>query len=513
MTGEPHICSETASRGSGSAGVPPACGPEARVPSAETNGPNELVVLPRMTRPARFVTVLALVLALAASGQEPPAPTAAASSGEVAHHTGERLSLNLQNVDLKAALQLIADFAEVNLVVAEGVSGTIAVRLVDVPWDEALDLILTANGLGQRQRGNVLLVAPAEAIAAHEQAALESRRALAELAPLETAFIHIRYADANALAGLFDGEAGAFARSERGRVLVDSRTNALIVTETAANLAVIRAAVERLDVPVRQVRIEARVVSANRNSSEQLGVRWGGGGHTNRGDRHLKVGGSLQTLSELQNIIAGAEGARRAISHPGDLVADLGVTDQGASSIGFGLTGPGFLLDVELSALEAAGEAEIIARPTVVTTDKRAALIETGVEIPYQESTHAGGTSISFKDAVLQLQVTPQVTPNGHIALDLEIKQDTVGKIYYGVPSINTTRIATRALVVDGETVVLGGIFQTDKHHATTRTPLLGGLPVIGRLFRRTLQRDDKQELFVFITPRIVPEAVDDEAG
>ena len=454
--------------------------------------------------PLRLPVGIALAAAciLAARAQEPP-PLEAAPA-QPPPYTGERLSLNLQNVELRAALQLIADFAGVNLVVAQDVAGVIAVRLEDIPWDEALDLILTSNGLGRRQSGNVLLIAPAEALAAREQAELESRRALAELAPLETAFIRIRYADAAALAELFAAEAGAFARSERGRILLDTRTNALIVTETAANLAAIREVVERLDVPVRQVRIEARVVSANNNFSEHLGVRWGGGGHTQRGRRHLKIGGSLQTLSELQNIVADADGGRGAISHPGDLVADLGVAEQGASSIGLGWTGPGFLLDVELSALEAAGEAEIIARPTVVTTDKRTASIETGVEIPYQEATHAGGTSISFKDAVLQLQVTPQVTPDDRVVLDLEIKQDTVGKIYYGVPSINTTRIVTRAMVADCETVVLGGIFQTDKHQATTRTPLLGGLPVIGRLFRRTLQRDDKQELFVFITPKVV---------
>ncbi len=460
------------------------------------------------TFPLALAVAIALTaLSTAAPAQEPPA--AEPATAEPPRYTGERMSLNLQNVELRAALQLIADFAGVNLVVAQDVAGVIAVRLEDIPWDEALDLILTSNGLGQRQSGNVLLIAPAEALAAREQAELESRRALAELAPLETAFIRIRYADAAALVELFGTEAGAFARSERGRILLDTRTNALIVTETAANLAAIREVVERLDVPVRQVRIEARVVSANNNFSEHLGVRWGGGGHAQRGRRHLKIGGSLQTLSELQNIVADAEGGRGAISHPGDLVADLGVAEQGASSIGFGWTGPGFLLDVELSALEAAGEAEIIARPTVVTTDKRTASIETGVEIPYQEATHAGGTSISFKDAVLQLQVTPQVTPDDRVVLDLEIKQDTVGKIYYGVPSINTTRIVTRAMVADGETVVLGGIFQTDKHQATTRTPLLGGLPLIGRLFRRTLQRDDKQELFVFITPEVVrPPAV-----
>ena len=446
----------------------------------------------------------------------PDAPTPPEAQGAPPQATArERLSLNLQNVETRAALQLIADFADVNLVVADGVTGTVALRLRDISWDEALDVILASNGLGKRQRGNVLLVAPAEALASHEKMALESGRALAELAPLATEFIRIRYADAATLAALFDAETGAFARSERGRVLVDARTNALVVSETAANLAAIRGAIAQLDVPVRQVRIEARVVSANNNFSEQLGVRWGGGGHRGVGQRgkHLKWGGSLRTLSELQNTIADDEVSQAAISHPGALVADLAVTDQGTTSIGFGLTGPGFLLDLELSALAAAGEAEIIARPSVVTTDKRTAVIETGVEIPYQEATHAGGTSISFKEAVLQLDVTPQVTPDGNIVLELEIKQDTVGKIYYGVPSINTTRIATRAFVANGETVVLGGIFQTDKHHATTRTPLLGELPVVGRLFRRTLQRDDKRELFVFITPEVAQDPAQGSAG
>lgn len=422
----------------------------------------------------------------------------------------EAISLNLQNVAIPAALQLLADFGGVNLVVADGVSGTVTLRLQDIPWRDAMDLILAINGLAKRQTGNVLLVAPAETLAARDQMALANRQALVELAPLETRFLRVRYADAIDLAALFDSEQGAFARSDRGKLLVDERTNALIVTETAANLETIRQMVKQLDVPVRQVRIEARVVSANNNFSEQLGVRWGGGGYRSRGRRHVKLGGSLQTLSELQNIVADPEGEGGAISHPGALVTDLGVAGQGATSIGVGLTGPGFLLDVELSALAAAGEAEIIARPTVVTTNKRPAVIETGVEIPYQQTTHAGGTSISFKDAVLQLQVTPQVAPGNRIALELEIKQDTVGKIYYGVPSVNTTRIATKALVADRETVVLGGIFQTDRHHATTRTPLFGGLPLVGRLFRRTLQRDDKQELFVFITPEVVADPVAD---
>ncbi|MCY3810848.1 MAG: pilus modification protein PilQ [Gammaproteobacteria bacterium] len=380
----------------------------------------------------------------------------------------EPISLDFRDVEMRTALQLIADFAGFNLVAGDHATGRVTLRLVDVPWDEALELVLATRGLGQLRTANAILVAPVADIAAHEKAALVRRRDLTELAPRLTTFIPIRYADASVLASLAHGDAAPAALSGDGSVSVDARTNSLIVSDTAEHIAAFRQIVERLDVPVRQVWIEARIVTANSNASEALGVRW-------RTD--LEAGRESERGRELA----------------------LRLRDQ---TVGVGILGADYLLDVELSALAAAGHAEIVARPKVVTADQRTAIIESGVEIPFQQATRSGATSIAFKDAVLQLEVTPRITPDGDIVMELDIKQDTVGRIYHGVPSINTTRIETRVRVADGETVVLGGIFQTDRHRTATRTPLLGDLPVLGRLFRRTVERDDKQELFIFITPR-----------
>ena len=332
--------------------------------------------------------VLAVAAETALARESPPASAAP-------QYTGERLSLNFQNVEVRGVLQLIADFAGLNLVAGDDIAGNITLRLADVPWDEALDLVLAINGLDKRQTGNILLVGPAAKIAAREKLELESRRALTELAPLETEFLRIRYAKATTLAALLGSDEGAaLALTDRGRVLVDERTNSLILTDTAGNLDALKRMLAHLDIPIRQVRIEARIVNANSNFSEQLGIRWGGGGYRTRGDAaHLKLGGSLQTLSEVQNILAGTgetEADSGAISHPQDLVADLGVIGEGATSIGLGLTGPGYLLDLELSALAAAGHAEIVARPKVITADKHVATIESGVEIPYQQATPLG---------------------------------------------------------------------------------------------------------------------------
>ena len=382
----------------------------------------------------------------------------------------EPISLDFQDVEMRTALQLIADFAGFNLVAGDHTTGRVTLRLVDVPWDEALDLVLATRGLGQLRTGNAILVAPVADIAAHEKAALLRQRELTELAPRRTAFIPVRYADASAVATLAHGDEAPAALSATGSVSVDARTNSLIVSDTAEHIAAFRRIVERLDVPVRQVWIEARIVTANSNASEELGVRW---------RAHLGAGGE--------------PAEERALA--------LRLDDE-TVGIGYGILGADYLLDLELSALAAAGHAEIVARPKVVTADQRTAVIESGVEIPFQQATKSGATSIAFKDAVLQLEVTPRITPDGDIVMELDIKQDTVGQIYHGVPSINTTRIETRVRVADGETVVLGGIFQTDRYRAATRTPLLGDLPFAGRLFRRTLERDDKQELFIFITPR-----------
>jgi len=419
--------------------------------------------------------------------------------------TGEKLSLNFQDIEVRSVLQLIADFTDLNLVASDTVSGRITLRLQNVPWDQALELILKTKGLDQRQVGNVLLVAPAAEIAAREKLELENQKQISELAPLRTEFIQIRYASASELFDLFNSSGnGTSMMSDRGSVIVDERTNSIILTDTATRLEEFRRVIGQLDVPVRQVLIEARIVSANATFTEQLGIAWGGGGMDLSSDP-IRFGGSQETLTELQNILVDGEGD---ITTPGSLVVDLGVTQAGATSIGVGLTSGEFLIDLELSALAADGHAEVVARPKVITADKSPALIESGVEIPYQEATSSGATSTSFKDAVLSLEVTPQITPDDRIIMALNVKQDTVGQVFNGVPSINTNEIETEVLVDNGQTIVLGGIFQTDKNISTTKTPFFGDLPYIGRLFKRTVERDDKRELLIFITPRIIADAL-----
>jgi len=431
---------------------------------------------------------------------------------DIFKYTGEKLSLNFQDIEVRSVLQLIADFTDLNLVASDTVSGRITLRLKNVPWDQALDLILKTKGLDKRQVGNVLLVAPAAEIAAREKLELENQKQISELAPLRTEFIQISYASAMELFELFSNassESGDQSMlSPRGSVIVDERTNSIILTDTADRLNEFRRVIAQLDVPVRQVLIEARIVTANANFSEQLGIRWGGGALKHVGIPAVwKFGGSRDTLSELQNIITDPLG-EGSITSPGDLVVDLGVSGAGASSFGIGITGEGYLLDLELSALTSEGHAEVVARPKVITADKSTAMIESGVEIPYQEATSSGATSTSFKDAVLSLEVTPQITPDNRIIMELNVKQDTVGQVFNGIPSINTNEIQTQVLVDNGQTIVLGGVFQTDRNISTTKTPFLGDLPYIGRFFRRTIERDDKQELLIFITPRIIQDSL-----
>jgi len=429
---------------------------------------------------------------------------------DVFKYTGDKLSLNFQDIEVRSVLQLIADFTDLNLVASDTVSGRITLRLKNVPWDHALDLILKTKGLDQRQVGNVLLVAPAAEIAAREKLELENQKQISELAPLRTEFIQIRYASASELFNLFSQASGAAGSeqsmlSERGSVIVDERTNSIILTDTAGRLEEFRRVIAQLDVPVRQVLIEARIVTAQTKFSEEMGVRWGGAKHEDWNDHTIKIGGSRETLGELQNIVVDGSGE---VTSPGDLVVDLGVTTTGASSFAIGFTGDDYLLDLELSALASDGHAEVVARPKVITADKSPAVIESGVEIPYQEASSSGATSTSFKEAVLSLEVTPQITPDDRIIMELNVKQDTVGQVFAGVPSINTNEIETEVLVDNGETLVLGGIFQTDKNVSVTKTPFFGDLPYVGRLFRHKAERDDKQELLIFITPRIIQDSL-----
>ena len=447
---------------------------------------------------------------------------------DVFRYKGEKLSLNFQDIEIRSVLQLIADFTDLNLVAADTVSGRITLRLQNVPWDQALDIVLRTKGLDKRQMGNVLMVAPAAEIAAREKQELDNRRQIQELAPLRTEFIQILYADAQQLLVLFGaggaagggggggvpgggggGVGGAQPGAEgsllssRGSVLVDQRTNALIVTDTAEKIADLRRLIQQLDVPVRQVLIEARIVNANANFSESLGVRWLGGFSEGLQDNFLSI---APTQAGSQGIRDTA-GAGEQFAFEDVPQVDLGVA-AGTSNFTVGFAGRNYVLDLELSALTTEGQGEIVARPKVVTADQQTATIQSGTQIPFQEATSSGATSTSFQEAVLSLEVTPQITPDNRIIMDLQVNQDEVGQIFNGIPSINTNEVATQVLVDNGQTIVLGGIFRDTNTQAIDKTPFLGDLPYVGRLFRRTTESQDKSELLIFITPRIIDDAL-----
>ena len=426
-------------------------------------------------------------------------------------YTGEKLSLNFQDIEVRSVLQLIADFTSLNLVASDTVSGKITLRLQNVPWDQALDLILKTKGLDQRKIGNVLLVAPADEIAAREKLELETTRQVEELAPLRTEYVQVNYAKAVDLLELIAGADGSGFLSSRGSATVDERTNTLLIQDTAGKIEEVRALFARLDIPVQQVLIEARVVVANANVASELGVKWGGGAYKASGNNQLTVGGSEQTTFDFMtpNDDGDIE-ITRSTGSPEYLGVDLGVAGDAASafSVGFSKIGSGFL-SLELSALESDGFADIIATPKVLTADQQTARIASGSEVPYQESTSSGATSIAFKEAALSLEVTPQITPDGRIIMDLQINQDTVGKIYNNIPSIDTNQLQTRVLADDGETIVLGGVFRNQTVNQVDKTPFFGDLPVLGRFFKRTTKTDEKQELLIFITPKLVKNIFD----
>ena len=427
----------------------------------------------------------------------------------VFRYRGEKLSLNFQDIEIRSVLQLIADFTDLNLVASDTVSGRITLRLKNVPWDQALEIIMKTKGLDKRQVGNVLMVAPAEELAAREKLELESRQQISELAPLRTEFIEVRYASAPEIFALFESSGeGEGVLSGRGSVIVDERTNSIILTETTEKINEFREVLEKLDVPVRQVLIEARIVTASSNFSDAMGVRWGGLGFGlyNNDSVLSSSGGSLTTVQEVRDGLAGGDGI--SFTSPDHLVVDLGVGSADATSFAIGLVDDKYLLDLEISALESEGGAEVIARPKVITANKQRATISSGVEIPFQEASSSGATAVSFKSATLSLDVKPQITPDDRIIMELEVKQDTVGAVFNGVPSINTNSVKTQVLVDNGETVVLGGIFTTQSTESVTKTPVLGDLPYVGKLFRRSTSTDDKQELLIFITPRLIRDSL-----
>lgn len=424
--------------------------------------------------------------------------------------TGEKLSLNFQNIEVRAVLQLIADFTGLNLVASDSVQGSITLRLQAVPWDQALDLVLKTKGLGKRQMGSVLLIAPQEEIAEREKIELEAVRQVETLAPLVTEYMQLKYAKASVLSKLLTDKQGLL--SERGSAVVDERTNTLLMKDTASNLEKVREALTMLDVPVRQVLIEARIVIASTSVGKEMGVKWGGAGFKNNGSNWTTFGGSQQTIAESNQILfnraTGAAGGTGSIDLPGANMVDFGVTNAAASTFAIGYQTADYLLDLELAAIETDGRAEIVSQPRVITADGQTASIESGTEIPYQEASSSGATSVSFKSAVLKLEVTPQITPDDRIIMDLVINQDSVGELTSAGPSINTNSVQTQVLVDNGETVVLGGIFRSEEITSVSKTPFFGDLPLIGALFRYSNRAEDKSELLVFITPRLVKDSL-----
>ncbi|MBZ6065617.1 type IV pilus secretin PilQ [Aeromonas schubertii] len=425
------------------------------------------------------------------------------AGGATRQYAGKPISLNFQNIPVRTVLQIIADFNHFNLVTTDSVAGNITLRLDGVPWEQALDVILKVKGLDKRLDNNILLVAPADEIAAREKQQMESRNQVAELAPLETEFLQINYAKAAEVASLLSSESTKLL-SSRGAVSVDERTNLLVIKDTAAVIDNVKRMLEMLDIPVRQVVIEARMVTIDDGFDEALGVRWG----VTKNDGH----GNSTSGSIEGNDGSGNDNGSSLITRPGiedRLNVNLPVANA-AGTIAFQVArlADGTLLDLELSALEKESKAEIIASPRVTTANQKPALIEQGTEIPYVESSSSGATSVTFKKAVLSLKVTPQITPDNRVILDLTVTQDTKGET---VPtgtgdavSINAQSITTQVLVDNGETLVLGGIYQQTIKNDVSKVPLLGDIPGLGILFKKTISENKKRELLIFVTPRIV---------
>ena len=419
-------------------------------------------------------------------------------------YTGERLSLNFQDIEVRSVLQLLADFTGINIVVSDTVFGNFTLRMQNVLWDQALDIVLKTKGLAKRDNGNVMLIAPSEEIAAREKLELESLKQIEELAPLYSDFIQVNYAKAADLAELLkSGDSSLL--SERGKATIDDRTNTLLVQDTAEKLEDVRKLIALLDVPVRQVLIESRIVIANNDFSRDLGVRFGASGNTSKG-RNFAVGGGTQPGNINYGTTPGFEVP--AGSGNDGLLVDLPVANpSGSLGLALGKIGSS-LIQLELSAMQLEDRGEVVSSPRVITSNQQKATIQQGVEIPYQEATSSGATSVSFKEAVLQLEVTPQITPDDRIIMDLQVNKDSVGEIFGGVPSIDTRNVNTRVLVENGETLVLGGIYEQEKGKQTERVPFFGSLPGVGWLFKTEAKTDQKQELLIFVTPKIIKQGM-----
>jgi type IV pilus assembly protein PilQ len=434
-------------------------------------------------------------------------------------YTGERLTLNFQEIETRAVLQLLADASGQNIVVSDSVNGNVTLRLQNVPWDQALDIVLRTKGLDKRKQDNVIIVAPQEELAAREKAELAAKKDIQELAPLRAEYLQVNYAKAGDMAALIKTQSGSLL-SPRGSVAVDERTNTLLLQDTADRLSDIRRLVATLDIPVRQVLIESRIVVVNDDFERDLGARVGLTTINANGNGIITTSGT----AAAEDTIVGSALNTRAGTGTGILIptgtggaptrynVNLPVAAP-AGSFALGILGNNFLVDLELSAAQAETRAAVVSSPRVVTANQKEASIEQGVEIPYQQSASSGATTVSFKKAVLSLKVTPHITPDSRIILDLDVRDDNVGTIVVtsggvNVPSIDTREIMTQVLVNDGQTVVLGGILSTTSRDIATKVPWLGDVPVLGNLFKTTTKTDNKDELLIFVTPKIVREGV-----
>jgi type IV pilus assembly protein PilQ len=440
---------------------------------------------------------------------------------EKQQYTGERLTLNFQEIETRAVLQLLADASGQNIVVSDSVNGNVTLRLQNVPWDQALDIVLRTKGLDKRRQDNVIIVAPQEELAAREKADLAAKKDIQELAPLRAEYVQVNYAKASEMAALIKTQSGSLL-SARGSVAVDERTNTLLLQDTADRLNDIRRLVATLDIPVRQVLIESRIVVVNDDFERDLGARVGLTTVNANGAGVVTTSGSAAATDLITSTAAtnaSTTGNPFPVSYPTGTAGaptrynvNLPVANP-AGSFALGILGSNYLVDLELSAAQAETRAAVVSSPRVITANQKEATIEQGVEIPYQQSASSGATTISFKKAVLSLKVTPQITPDNRIILDLDVKKDSVGKDVVAsggvnVPAINTQEITTQVLVNDGQTVVLGGILSTTSSDNSNKVPFLGDIPILGNLFKNTIKVDNKDELLIFVTPKIVREGV-----
>ena len=437
---------------------------------------------------------------------------------EKKEYTGERLTLNFQDIDVRSVLQLLADTSGQNIVVSDSVSGNLTLRLQNVPWDQALDIVLRTKGLDKRRQDNVIIIGPTDELANREKAELAARREVQELSPVHSEFLQVNYAKVSDLLKLIKStNAKDSMLSTRGSISIDDRTNTLLVSDTADKLADIRRLVQTLDVPVRQVLIEARIVIVTDTFERDLGARFGVTSAQTNGSNGLlavtgnSAGASGMTNSAITNLSAGTSATPVAAPVLNNRYQVNLPPSHTNGSIGLSLLGGSYIIDLELAAAQNEGRSETISSPRVITANQKQATIMQGVEIPYQESASSGATTTQFKNAVLSLKVTPLITPDNRCILDIDVSDDSVGQQVTSatggsVPSINTRQITTQVLVSDGQTVVLGGILETDKTKSANKVPFLGDIPVLGHLFKSTVDINNKSELLIFITPKILRE-------